>query len=156
VLQFMRLLWANVHQLQRRSKRMTAELGGTGPQQLVLAGRRPHSPAPVSQRLLRRSSNEDDRRRSKLYLTPRGELVNSTARGTVESAIAAALQVIGHADAAVTARALAVIAEHLEAPTNGLRRRPRAAFPPGIVRRLRCEGGGRRPRRAGRRSCGGG
>jgi hypothetical protein len=46
VLQFMRLLCALVHQLQRRSKRMSIELGITGPQRLValsacFPGRRP-------------------------------------------------------------------------------------------------------------------
>jgi hypothetical protein len=36
VLQFMQLLWAIVHALQKTSKRMSAELGVTGPQRLVL------------------------------------------------------------------------------------------------------------------------
>jgi DNA-binding MarR family transcriptional regulator len=136
VLQFMRLLWAIVHQLQKRSKRMTAELGVTGPQRLVLrvVGLVPGASAGTlaeilhvhpstltgvlqrlaTQRLLRRSSHKNDRRRSVLYLTPRGELVNRTDEGTVESAIAAALRVIGHRDAMATERALAVIAEHLD------------------------------------------
>lgn len=36
VLQFMQLLWAVVHGLQRTSKRMAGEIGVTGPQRLVL------------------------------------------------------------------------------------------------------------------------
>ena len=136
----MRLLWAIVHQLQKRSKRMTAELGVTGPQRLVLrvVGLVPGASAGTlaeilhvhpstltgvlqrltTQRLLRRSSHENDRRRSVLDLTPRGQLVNSTDEGTVESAIAAALRVIGHRDAMATERALAVIAEHLDDSTK--------------------------------------
>jgi MarR family transcriptional regulator, organic hydroperoxide resistance regulator len=132
----MRLLWAIVHQLQKRSKRMTAELGVTGPQRLVLrvVGLVPGASAGTlaeilhvhpstltgvlqrltAQRLLRRSSHEKDRRRSVLYLTARGERVNSTDEGTVESAISAALKVVGHRDAMATERALSIIAEHLD------------------------------------------
>ena len=36
VLQFMQLLWAVVHGLERLSKRMTGDIGVTGPQRLVL------------------------------------------------------------------------------------------------------------------------
>src|ERR671914_825909 len=36
VLQFMQLLWAVVHGLERTSKRMTHDIGVTGPQRLVL------------------------------------------------------------------------------------------------------------------------
>lgn len=36
VLQFMRLLWAVVHGVEKTSKRVSAELGVTGPQRLVL------------------------------------------------------------------------------------------------------------------------
>ena len=43
MLQFMQLLWAVAHGLERASKRMTREIGVTGPQRLVLrvAGLRP-------------------------------------------------------------------------------------------------------------------
>jgi DNA-binding MarR family transcriptional regulator len=132
----MRLLWAIVHQLQKRSKRMTVDLGVTGPQRLVLrvVGLFPGASAGTlaeilhvhpstltgvlqrltAQRLLRRSSHEKDRRRSVLYLTARGERVNSTDTGTVESAVAAALEVVGRRDAMATERALSIIAEHLD------------------------------------------
>jgi MarR family transcriptional regulator, organic hydroperoxide resistance regulator len=141
----MRLLWAIVHQLQRRSKSMSADLGVTGPQRLVLrvVGLMPGASAGtlaeilhvhpstltgvlqrlVTQRLLTRSSHGNDRRRAMLSLTRRGELVNSIAEGTVEAAIAAALGVIGPRDAAATERTLAVIADKLqEAETRGSRR----------------------------------
>ena len=47
VLDFMRLLWALDHALQKRSKQMQAELGITGPQRLVIriVGRFPGIPA---------------------------------------------------------------------------------------------------------------
>jgi DNA-binding MarR family transcriptional regulator len=137
----MRLLWAIVHQLQKRSKRMTAELGVTGPQRLVLrvVGLVPGASAGTlaeilhvhpstltgvlqrltAQQLLRRSSHAEDRRRSVLYLTARGDRVNSTDEGTVESAIAAALRVVSHRDAMATERALSIIAEHLDDSTEG-------------------------------------
>jgi DNA-binding MarR family transcriptional regulator len=140
VLQFMRLLWAIVHQLQRRSKRMTADLGVTGPQRLVLrvVGLVPGASAGTlagilhvhpstltgvlqrltAQRLLRRSSHETDRRRSLLYLTARGQRINRTDEGTVESAIAAALRVVSHRDAIATERALSIIADHLDDTPN--------------------------------------
>jgi DNA-binding MarR family transcriptional regulator len=137
----MRLLWAIVHQLQKRSKRMTAELGVTGPQRLVLrvVGLVPGASAGTlaqilhvhpstltgvlhrltAQKLLHRSAYEQDRRRSVLSLTRRGELVNRTDTATVESAVAAALRVIGRRDAMATERALRILAEHLdEMPTR--------------------------------------
>ena len=142
----MRLLWAIVHQLQKRSKRMTAELGVTGPQRLVLrvVGLVPGASAGTLaeilhvhpstltgvlhrltvQKLLRRSAHKQDRRRSVLSLTPRGELINRTDTATVESAIAAALRVIGHRDALATERALRIVAQHLDdAPAGPVGRR---------------------------------
>jgi MarR family transcriptional regulator, organic hydroperoxide resistance regulator len=136
VLQFMRLLWALVHQLQKRSKRMSSELGVTGPQRLVLrvAGLFPGGSAGalaevlhvhpstltgvlqrlVEQGLLKRSADEGDRRRAVLVLTKRGAEINSTTTGTVESSIAQALKRVGRRDAAATERVLALLVEALE------------------------------------------
>jgi DNA-binding MarR family transcriptional regulator len=91
VLQFMQLLWAVVHALERTSKRMSGEIGVTGPQRLVLrvVGLSPGLSAGdlaavlhvhpstltgvlqrlVSQRLLARSDDPRDRRRAILRLT---------------------------------------------------------------------------------------
>jgi DNA-binding MarR family transcriptional regulator len=135
VLQFMQLLWALVHHLQKRSKRMNAELGVTGPQRLVLRvlGLVPGASAGTlaqilhvhpstltgvlhrleTQRLLRRVWDTADRRRAILHLTERGQRINRTARGTVEAAVSAALQSVGRRDAAATARALTTITGHL-------------------------------------------
>jgi MarR family transcriptional regulator, organic hydroperoxide resistance regulator len=136
VLQFMRLLWGLVHQLQKRSKRMSAEIGVTGPQRLVLrvAGLFPGSSAGtlaqilhvhpstltgvlqrlVEQGLLKRSADQGDRRRAVLVLTKRGAEINATTTGTVESAIAQALKHIGPRDTAATERVLALLIDTLE------------------------------------------
>ena len=140
----MQLLWALVHHLQKRSKRMNAELGVTGPQRLVLrvVGLVPGASAGTlaqilhvhpstltgvlhrlaAQGLLRRVSDKADRRRAVLHLTSRGQRVNRSGKGTVESAVAAALQVVGRRDALATERALAHIAEHLAGVEAPLRR----------------------------------
>jgi len=150
VLQFMQLLWALVHHLQKRSKRMNAELGVTGPQRLVLRvlGLVPGASAGTlaqilhvhpstltgvlhrleAQGLLRRAWDKADRRRAILHLTDRGQRINRTARGTVEAAVSAALESVGRRDAAATGRALTSIAEHL-ADAGGPRRRPAPGRP---------------------------
>lgn len=137
-LQFMRLLWAVVHGLQRASKRMTRTIGVTAPQRLVLrvAGLFPGLSAGdlaiilhvhpstltgvlyrlVARQLLARADDPSDRRRAVLRLTPRGARVNTVSQGTVESAIAAALVGVSARDRAATRRVLERIAFHLEPP----------------------------------------
>ncbi|MGH9373245.1 MAG: MarR family winged helix-turn-helix transcriptional regulator [Vicinamibacterales bacterium] len=121
---------------------MSATLGVTGPQRLVLrvvgifpgvsaggiAGILHVHPSTltgilhrlVRQKLLARSAHPDDRRRLVLHLTRRGERVNALTSETAEAAVARALQSIGPRDAAATRRALTTIADRLEA----LGRRP--------------------------------
>jgi DNA-binding MarR family transcriptional regulator len=136
VLQFMQLLWAVVHGLQRISKRMTGEIGVTGPQRLVLrvVGLFPGMSAGdlatvlhvhpstltgvlqrlVAQRLLSRSDDPGDRRRAVLHLTRRGVAVNAARQGTVEAAIGKALDGISDRDRSATKRVLERLASHLE------------------------------------------
>jgi DNA-binding MarR family transcriptional regulator len=136
VLQFMRLLWAVVHGLERASKRMTGEIGVTGPQRLVLrvVGLFPGTSAGdlaavlhvhpstltgvlrrlVGQRLLVRSDDPGDRRRAVLRLTRRGARVNAMRRHTVEAAIARALEAISDRDGLAAKRVLEQLAAHLE------------------------------------------
>lgn len=136
VLQFMQLLWAVAHGLERASKRMTGEIGVTGPQRLVLrvAGLRPGLSAGdlaailhvhpstltgvlqrlVGQRLLARQHDPRDRRRAVLRLTPRGTRINAVARGTVEAAVADALDGLSSRDRAATRRVLERLAAHLQ------------------------------------------
>lgn len=109
VLDFMRVLWALDHGLQSTSKRMEATLGVTGPQRLVIriVGQLPGTSAGhvssilhihpstltgILKRLevrgaLVRKADPSDGRRVKLYLTPRGQLLNRTREGTVEAAV---------------------------------------------------------------------
>lgn len=147
VLQFMRLLWAITHGLETTSKRMTRELGVTGPQRLVLRviglfpGVSPGTLAKilhvhpstltgvlhrlVSQELLVRTAYPDDRRRSVLHLTARGARVNATGRGTVEAAIRRALQQVSDNDRAAARRVLTTLAQHLMDPAEPHTSRPR-------------------------------
>jgi DNA-binding MarR family transcriptional regulator len=137
VLQFMQLLWAVVHGLECSSKRMTGEIGVTGPQRLVLrvAGLFPGLSAGdlaailrvhpstltgiiqrlVAQRLLVRADDPIDRRRAVLRLTTRGVEANAMRRGTVESAVALALDGVSARDRAATKRVLERLAQDLEA-----------------------------------------
>lgn len=136
ILQFMQLLWAVVHGLEKTSKRMSSDLGVTGPQRLVLrvVGLFPGVSAGdlaavlhvhpstltgvlqrlVARRLLRRVDDSRDRRRAILCLTARGARVNTTARGTIESAVAEALGEVTTRDRAATRRVLERLARCLE------------------------------------------
>jgi DNA-binding MarR family transcriptional regulator len=152
VLQFMQVLWAVVHGLDRLSKRMAREIGVTGPQRLVLrvVGLSPGLSAGdlaailhvhpstltgviqrlVAQRLLVRAADAGDRRRARLRLTRRGAAVNAVRRRTVESAVAAALGEVTTRDRAATRRVLAELARriHPPSPRPGLPvRRPAAS-----------------------------
>jgi MarR family transcriptional regulator, organic hydroperoxide resistance regulator len=140
ILEFMQVLWAVVHGLQRTSKRMAANVGVTGPQRLVLrvvgllpgisAGNlaailRVH-PSTLTgvlerlarQQLLARADDPADRRRAVLRLTTRGARVNAIKRNTVESAIANALIGVSGRDRTATRRTLERIAWHLELTTR--------------------------------------
>lgn len=135
-LQFMRLLWAVAHGLDRTSKMMARQIGVTGPQRLVLrvVGLFPGMSAGdlatvlhvhpstltgvlqrlVAQRLLARSDDPTDRRRAVLRLTKRGIRANAARHGTVEAAIAQALDGITDRDRMATKRVLERLAAHLD------------------------------------------
>ena len=133
---FMRLLWAVDHALQRTSKRMEMTLGVTGPQRLVIriVGRVPRIPAGELARLLhlhpstltgvlkrlgrqglvRQQPDPDDGRRILLVLTAKGQRLNVEAEGTVESGIRRALAGMAPAKLAATREVLESIAAALE------------------------------------------
>jgi MarR family transcriptional regulator, organic hydroperoxide resistance regulator len=112
-LDFLRLLWAVDHGLQRRSKRMEVELGVTGMQRMCIrligrfpeisAGRlaellhvHPSTLTGVLKRLtergfIGRERDTDDARRSRLVLLEQGQRVDATQAGTVEAAVRRAL-----------------------------------------------------------------
>ena len=136
VLQFMQLLWAIVHGLQKHSKKMQSELGVTGPQRLVVrvvglfpgvsAGAlasilhvHPSTLTGVLQRLndqgmLRRVADAGDRRISLFWLTARGSRINALRRGTVEAIVVDALKAVSPRDRASTQRVLTAIAQRLK------------------------------------------
>jgi DNA-binding MarR family transcriptional regulator len=68
----------------------------------------------VNQRLLIRLDDPDDRRRAILRLTARGGRINAVAHGTVEAAVAEALEGISARDRAATRRVLERLADHLQ------------------------------------------
>jgi DNA-binding MarR family transcriptional regulator len=108
-LDFMRLIWAVDHELQRASKRMQATLGVTGQQRLVIRiiGRFPGLPAShlagllhvhpstltgilkrlERQGLIRRRADSRDARRFLVSLTERGRGFDIGMEGTIEAGI---------------------------------------------------------------------
>jgi MarR family transcriptional regulator, organic hydroperoxide resistance regulator len=135
-LEFMQLLWAMVHALERTSKRMSGAVGVTGPQRLVLrvVGLAPQLSAGelasvlhvhpstltgvlarlVSQRMLTRIPNPADRRRAILTLTTKGAKINAIQRGTAEAAISTALETISGADRQTAKEVIQRLTEQLE------------------------------------------
>src|SRR4029078_9311370 len=136
VLEFMQLLWAVVHGLERSSKRMSRALGVTGPQRLVLrvVGLLPGLSAGdlaaimhvhpstltgvlqrlTSQQLLSRVDDPRDRRRAILRLTRGGRRVNTIRSATVKPAVAPALTGVSKVERAATKRVLERLARHLQ------------------------------------------
>lgn len=151
VLQFMQLLWAVVHGMESASKRMSAVIGVTGPQRLVLrvTGLFPGLSAGdlatilhvhpstltgvlqrlVDQRLLTRRDDPGDRRRAVLHLTARGRRISAVDRGTVERAVTDTLKDVGARDRASTQRVLERLAVLLDTSEGAgeTRNRPRAS-----------------------------
>jgi DNA-binding MarR family transcriptional regulator len=135
VLDFMRLLWTIEHGLQKRSKRMEAELGITGPQRLVLrvvgqfpglsAGEVAHivrlHPSTmtgilrrlVARGLLQRERDPGDSRRARLRLKPRAVAHTRTVPGTIEHAVTLALRRVGAANVRAARKVLAEVADQL-------------------------------------------
>jgi DNA-binding MarR family transcriptional regulator len=108
-LDFMRMMWAMDHGLQRRSKRMEVEIGVTGVQRVVIrligrfpgvtAGRlaelihvHPSTLTGVLKRLVERGYVErerdrDDARIARFALTAEGVKIDGSQAGTVEAAV---------------------------------------------------------------------
>jgi DNA-binding MarR family transcriptional regulator len=136
VLEFLRLIWAVHHGLERTSKKMDVSLGITGPQRLVLriVGRFPGIPAGrlaeilhvhpstltgVLKRLERRGfierrADPRDARRASLGLTARGRRLDVVTVGTVESAVDRALHAAGTNQVRAAGRVLRILADTLE------------------------------------------
>ena len=136
-LDFLRQLWALDHELQKFSKRMSRDLGVTGPQRLALrlVGRFPGLPAGRLARLLHlhpstitgvvkrlaergliaRSSEGADRRRSLLRITPAGQDLLGRTRPVIESAVTRALATLSPEEVEAARHALIAVTSELEA-----------------------------------------
>jgi DNA-binding MarR family transcriptional regulator len=134
-LDFMRLLWALDHGLQRRSKRMEVEIGVTGMQRIIIrligrdpdiaAGRladlvhvHPSTLTGVLKRLvdrgfIKRDRDANDARVSRFRLMPAGENIDATQAGTVEAAVRRALSRIPAESVDAARTVLAAVAEEL-------------------------------------------
>jgi DNA-binding MarR family transcriptional regulator len=134
-LDFMRLLWSIEHGLQKRSKRMKAEHGITGPQRLVV---RVVSQFPgisagdlarvvklhpstitgilqrlVSARLLRRERDPEDSRRVRLWVTAKAARHSRPSSGTVERTVRRVLKEARPSDVQRARAVLARLARQL-------------------------------------------
>jgi len=134
-LEFLRLLWAIDHGLQRRSKRMERVIGVTGVQRLVirvlaqfpaitpgqLAGvlhLHPSTITGVVQRLQRRGFvlrriDPRDKRRWRLALTPRGRGIHSRRGGTLEGELERVLTRLPPPELAAAWRVLEALGDQL-------------------------------------------
>ena len=150
-LDFLRLIWAIDHGLQRRSKSMAAAMGITGPQRLVIriVGRfpsvharqlsetlhlHPSSLTALLKRLerrglIRRRRDGRDRRRLLLGLTRRGQALNSDTPGTIEAAVHRTLETVPGRDLDGARVTLEVLARTLDGTHPAGRRDQRR--PPG-------------------------
>lgn len=112
-LRFMQGMWALVHALEVRSKRMASTLGVTGAQRMVLRliGKHPRSTAGElagmlqlhastltgvlarleTRGMIARQVDAEDRRRARFALTAAGARIDRERRGTVEAAVKRAL-----------------------------------------------------------------
>jgi trehalose 6-phosphate phosphatase len=143
-LEFMRLLWAIDHGLQRRSKRMAKTLGLTGPQRVVvrMLGRYPGiSAGQLAQGLhlhpstltgilrrlehkgwLTRRPDPGDGRRALLDLSLTGRRIDVETSGTIEAVMKAALGRLSPAKVQAARTVLRVLAADLEALAPSARR----------------------------------
>ena len=139
-LEFMRLLWAIDHGLQRRSKRMAATLGVTRLQRLVLriAGRfpgitagqvaevlhlHPSTLTGVFRRLERRGlitrrRDPRDGRRAAFGLSAAGRRLDVATAGTIESELAAVLSTLPARTIGAARDVLRAIATRLQEPAR--------------------------------------
>jgi DNA-binding MarR family transcriptional regulator len=136
VLEFLRVVWAVDHGLQRVSKRLEGELGVTAPQRFVLriVGRSPGIAAGDLARILHvhpstltgvvrrleergllvRVPDPHDGRRALLRLSRTGKKLDVNQAGTVEAAVKHVLARTSRADADATHQVLADVARELE------------------------------------------
>jgi DNA-binding MarR family transcriptional regulator len=137
VLQFMGMIWAIDHEMERVSKRMEATVGLTIPQRLslLLIGHRPGMLASdladvmhlhrgtvtgIVQRLeaagyVKRTADPEDGRRAGLSLTASGQRVNARRAGTFEGAVRRVLAAATPRDLSTATRLLSMLSSELRA-----------------------------------------
>lgn len=142
-LDFLRVIWALSHALERASRHMATTLGITGPQRLILriTGRFPGLPAGHLARLLhvhpstltgtirrleragllRRRPDPRDGRRSLLGLTAQGRRLDVETSGSVEFAVAHVLEATPRGRVAAARAVLEAIAVEIDGPLRGAR-----------------------------------
>jgi MarR family transcriptional regulator, organic hydroperoxide resistance regulator len=140
VLDFMRVLWAVDHGLQRVSKRMLAEYGVTGLQRMMvrIVGRFPGMSAGELASILHvhpstltgaldklarsgnitRKKDPQDARRAKLHLGQRGKVLDGARTGTVEAAVRRALSSVAKDKVEAAEEVLQAIARELESEAS--------------------------------------
>ncbi len=141
VLDFMKLLWRLDHALQRTSRRMSSSVGVTGPQRLALrvVGRFPGitpgetaavlrlHPSTVTvivrglerARLVGRTEDPADRRRTRLRLTAAGREIAGSSSGTIEDSMRRVLARVPAPDLEAAGRVLSALSVELESAAEG-------------------------------------
>lgn len=139
-LEFLRLLWAINHGLNKTSRQMQTQFGVTGQQRLVIrivgsfpglsAGDiarilhiHPSTLTGILQRLVdhdlvRRSLDPDDARRARLELTARGRRLTAPGVGTVEIAVKRVLARFNEEEVRDTRELLMALADGLDASST--------------------------------------
>ena len=134
--EFLRLIWAVDHSLQRMSRQLVRKLGVTGPQRLTiraigklqpvtsadLAGLLHLHPSTLTVIVAAlekggyvvRSPDERDRRRLLLKLTPKGRAIERAGEGTIEAAVQKALDAATKGEVEVSRRLLTRISGVLD------------------------------------------
>jgi DNA-binding MarR family transcriptional regulator len=137
-LQFMQSMWALVHALDVRSKRMAQTIGVTSLQRLVIRmiGQAPHQMASEISAILNihpstltgvlarlegrglivRELDPSDRRRARFKLTAAGKRIDREQRGTVEAAVKRVLAQADRKSVAQTRDIFQLLVEQLERP----------------------------------------
>lgn len=132
----MQRLWDLTHSLNVRSKKMSRDLGVTGPQRIVIRmiGLMPGSTATdiaatlnmhpstltgilsrlAREKLIEREVSTEDRRRSHLELTAKGRRIDKERKGTAEAAIRRALTRADDGVVEATRHMLALMIAELE------------------------------------------
>jgi DNA-binding MarR family transcriptional regulator len=144
-LEMLQAIWALAHGLQVRSRRMSREVGVTGPQRLVIrlvATGQATSPSALAdrlvlhkstvtgilarlerRRLVARARHSSDARRVTLTVTPAGERLARSNAGTVEAVVEQVMARVSQADLEPARAFMTTLAVALASSRRPVRRR---------------------------------